>query len=155
MLAEAVFAFLSIDDAAIHALKLAYQACNPHYECGGVIRKTKEGYVISDIVSNLKPFNVDLSGPYGDGLNVVADFHTHICSAQNLPFAQFFSKTDVITDDGLHISGYMLDLCTGNIHRYVPGVDDEDDEEVDFKPHPDGSRLTIFLTIGHIVGWVP
>lgn len=147
-------AFLTLDDAAVHALTLAKQTCDLRYECGGVIRQTREGYVVSPLVSSQKPFNLDLREPYGDGVDVVADFHTHICSVHNLPFAAFFSTTDADVDDGLHIRGYMLDLCTGNIHRYIPGEDDRDDEEVDFKPHQDGSRLVIYLTIGHIIGWV-
>jgi hypothetical protein len=44
----------------------------------------------------------------------------------------------------------MLSLCDWNIRRYDPAQDDRDDEEVDFT-----SGRIIYLTCGHIVGWVP
>jgi hypothetical protein len=81
---------------------------------------------------------------------VVADFHTHICSVHNRPFADFFSPADAIANQGLHTVGYMLSLCDWNIRRYDPSQDERDDEEVDFH-----SGRVIYLTCGHIVGWVP
>ena len=81
---------------------------------------------------------------------MVADFHTHICSIHNKPFSPFFSSSDALANDGLHTVGYMLSLCDGYIRRFDPAQDDHDDEEVDFH-----SGRVIYLTIGHIVGWVP
>jgi hypothetical protein len=81
---------------------------------------------------------------------VVADFHTHICSVHNRPFSTFFSSSDALANEGLHTVGYMLSLCDGYIRRFDPVQDDQDDEEVDFH-----SGRVIYLTIGHIVGWVP
>jgi hypothetical protein len=91
---------------------------------------------------------VDLGEFYGQ--DVVADFHTHICSIHNQPFADFFSPADAYANQGLHTVGYMLSLCDWNIRRYDPAQDERDDEEVDFR-----SGRVIYLTCGHIVGWVP
>jgi hypothetical protein len=146
LLALAVFA--TIDDAAIEALKHAASVCDPRFECGGVVRRVPGGFEASALFSSKKPFGVDLGEFYGP--EVVADFHTHICSIHNQPFADFFSPADAIANQGLHTVGYMLSLCDWNIRRYDPSQDERDDEEVDFH-----SGRVIYLTCGHIVGWVP
>lgn len=146
LLALAVFA--SIDETAIDALKHAASTCDPRYECGGVVRRVEGGFTASETVTSAKPFGVDLEELYAT--DVVADFHTHICSIHNKPFADFFSSSDALVNQGLHTVGYMLSLCDRNIRRYDPSQDDRDDEEVDFR-----SGRVIYLTIGHIVGWAP
>ncbi|HWW33465.1 MAG TPA: hypothetical protein VNY70_08860 [Steroidobacteraceae bacterium] len=145
LLALAVFA--TMDEAAIDALKHAAAVCDPRYECGGVVRRVPGGgFESSALFSSKKPFGVDLGEFYG--ADVVADFHTHICSIHNKPFADFFSPADAYANQGLHTVGYMLSLCDWNIRRYDPTQDDRDDEEVDFT-----SGRVIYLTCGHIVGW--
>ena len=144
----AVLAFATMDETAIAALRHAAETCDPHYECGGVVRKVDGGFEASALTTSYKPFGVDLEELYGS--DVVADFHTHICSTHNQPFADFFSPADAIANQGLHTVGYMLSLCDRNIRRYDPTQDDRDDEEVDFH-----SGLVIYLTSGHIVGWAP
>ena len=144
----ALAVFATMDDAAIAALKHAASVCDPRYECGGVVRRVPGGFEASPLISSKKPFGVDL-GEFYDR-DVVADFHTHICSIHNVAFADFFSPADAFANQGLHTVGYMLSRCDWNIRRYDPTQDDRDDEEVDFR-----SGRVIYLTIGHIVGWVP
>lgn len=146
LLALAVFA--SIDETAIDALRHAAETCDPRYECGGVVRRVNGGFIASPLITSKRPFGVDLAELYD--ADVVADFHTHICSIHNRPFADFFSPADAIANQGLHTVGYMLSLCDRNIRRYDPSQDDRDDEEVDFH-----SGRVIYLTTGHIVGWAP
>ena len=136
-----------MDEAAIEALKHAASICDPRYECGGVVRRVAGGFEASELLTSYKPFGVDLEEFYGP--TVVADFHTHICSIHNAPFADYFSLADALANQGLHTVGYMLSLCDRNIRRYDPSQDDRDDEEVDFH-----SGRVIYLTCGHIVGWV-
>ncbi len=147
-LVAALTVFATIDDAAISALKHAATICDPRYECGGVVRAVQGGFEASGLITSNRSFGVDLGEFYGP--DVVADFHTHICSVHNKPFSAFFSSSDAIANDGLHTVGYMLSLCDGYIRRFDPTQDDRDDEEVDFH-----SGRVIYLTIGHIVGWVP
>jgi len=144
----ALAVFATIDESAIEALKHAAATCDPRYECGGVVRRVDGGFEASVLITSNKPFGVDLGELYGS--DVVADFHTHICSIHNRAFADFFSPADAIANQGLHTVGYMLSLCDRNIRRYDPSQDDRDDEEVDFS-----SGRVIYLTIGHIVGWAP
>jgi hypothetical protein len=143
----ALAVFSTMDEAAIDALKQAAGSCDPHYECGGVVRAVPGGFEASELITSYKAFGVDLGQLYGP--DVVADFHTHICSIHNEAFADFFSPADAIANQGLHTVGYMLSLCDSNIRRYDPSQDDRDDEEVDFT-----SGRVIYLTCGHIVGWV-
>ncbi len=147
-LVAALTVFATIDEAAISALTHAASICNPRYECGGVVRAVNGGFEASGLITSNRPFGVDLAEFYG--ADVVADFHTHICSIHNKPFASFFSSSDALANQGLHTVGYMLSLCDGNIRRFDPSQDDRDDEEVDFH-----SGRVIYLTIGHVVGWVP
>lgn len=144
----ALAVFMTVDEAAIDALKRAAASCDPHYECGGVVRVVAGGFEPSRLTTSNRPFGIDLELFYGP--DVVADFHTHICSVHNRPFADFFSQADALANQGLHTVGYMLSLCDWNIRRYDPSQDDRDDEEVDFR-----SGRVIYLTCGHIVGWVP
>src|SRR5262250_128005 len=113
LLALAVFA--TMDAAAIDGLKHAAAACDPHYECGGVVREVAGGFEVSELIMSNKPFGVDLGQFYGP--DVVADFHTHICSIHNRPFADFFSLADAMANEGLRTVGYMLSLCDHNIRR--------------------------------------
>src|SRR6516165_5863070 len=147
-LIAALGVFATVDEAAISGLKHAAAICDPRYECGGVVRAVKGGYEASGRITSKRPFGVDLAEFYGP--DVVADFHTHICSIHNQPFAAFFSSSDALANQGLHTIGYMLSLCDSQIRRFDPSQDDQDDEEVDFH-----SGRVIYLTIGHIVGWVP
>ena len=147
-LVAALTVFATIDEAAISALTHAATICNPQYECGGVVRAVKGGFEASGLITSKRAFGVDLGEFYGP--DVVADFHTHICSIHNKPFSTFFSPSDALANQGLHTVGYMLSLCDGAIRRFDPSQDDRDDEEVDFH-----SGRVIYLTIGHIVGWVP
>ncbi|MBV8306933.1 MAG: hypothetical protein JO274_05590 [Gammaproteobacteria bacterium] len=147
-LVAALTVFATIDEAAISALKHAATICDPRYECGGVVRAVPGGFEASGLITSNRPFGVDLGEFYAT--DVVADFHTHICSVHNKPFSAFFSSSDAIANQGLHTVGYRLSLCDGYIRRYDPAQDDRDDEEVDFH-----SGRVIYLTIGHIVSWVP
>src|ERR1700756_2377043 len=147
-LIAALTVFASVDEAAVSALTHAATICNPRYECGGVVRAVNGGFEASGLITSNRPFGVDLAEFYSRV--VVADFPTHICSIHNKPFADFFSSSDALANQGLHTVGYMLSLCDGNIRRFDPTQDDLDDEEVDFH-----SGRVIYLTIGHIVGWVP
>ena len=147
-LIAALGVFATIDEAAISGLTHAAGICDPRYECGGVVRAVNGGFEASGLITSRRSFGVDLGEFYGP--DVVADFHTHICSIHNKPFSTFFSSSDALANEGLHTVGYMLSLCDSYIRRFDPVQDDHDDEEVDFH-----SGRVIYLTIGHIVGWVP
>jgi hypothetical protein len=142
----------SIEQVARAALIEAYNCGQQRRECGGVIYYDGKRYTYTVPVSSNKPFGVEVPALAQEppaGLQLVADYHNHICSARNRPFAGLFSEADVLVDAGFKIIGYMLDGCTGNIHRFNPAVDERDNVEVDFV-----SGRVIYLTTGYISGWI-
>ena len=152
LLATAVLAFTNTTDAAVDALNRAYTECDHTSECGGFIMEFHGVFIASGSVSSGKPFaNPAMGDLYAAldhaGFKMVADWHTHVCSVHNKPFANFFSPADVGSNDGLHLTGYMLSLCDKNIRMYMPGYTERDDEEVDFK-----SGKVFYLTTGNLIG---
>lgn len=147
----------SIDEAARAGLVESWRCSQNRRECGGAIYQYLEAggrawYFRSTVETSDKPFGVEIKA-LGEkpppGMTLVADFHTHICSQHNRPFAEFFSVGDVIVNQAMHTVGYILDGCTGAIHRFDPRQDDVDDEEIDFV-----SGKKLYLTIGHLSGWI-
>ena len=160
VLAAILTSYLTIEAASRAALIDAYNCGEQKQECGGVIyADPREHFTYTVPITDHRAFGVTIPYLYSvappDGARLVADYHNHICSKHNRDFSQFFSYGDASVNDGFKIIGYMLDGCTGNIHRYDPSQDPRDDEEVDFAPHADGTvKPPFFLTIGHISGWV-
>lgn len=148
----AVLVFASVDKAAVAALTEA-KACSLHVshaprECGGYIFQVAGGYAYTSPVTSGEPNAVDLSPVYRLNWRWVADYHTHPCVGVK-PLNDVFSMQDVLSDKGLHLAGYMLNLCNGVVHRWAEG-DPEDDFEVDYR-----SGAVMYLAIGHVVGFVP
>ena len=145
--------FGDMDSAASAALTAARDDCPRQYECGGVIYEDSEHhYHLSAPLTSHKHFGLDIpqyTEERSEGWRIVADYHTHICSRHNQLFANFFSPADAIVNQAFHTVGYMLSLCDGNVRRYDPSQDDQDDEVVQFT-----SGREIYLTCGHISGWV-
>lgn len=147
----------SLDEAAQTALVRAWKCSENRRECGGVIYEAAHidgstWYFVSPIETSNKPFGVEIKAigePPPRNMRMVADFHVHICSVHNQDFAAFFSVPDVLVNQAMHDVGYILDGCTGTVHRYDPSQDDADDEEVDFK-----SGKVLYLTIGHVSGHI-
>ena len=151
--------FATIELAVRSALIDAYNCGEQRQECGGVIYEGPGGFTYTPPITDHKPYGVTIPYLYSvdppEGFHRVADYHNHICSSHNARFAAYFSTGDQLVNTGFHLVGYMLDGCTGNIHRFDPASDPIDDEEVDFKPHADGTvKAPFFLTTGHISGWV-
>ena len=145
---------LSLEQTVRAALIDAYNCGEQRQECGGVIYRDDRHrhYSYSTPMTSGRAFGVDLSTLYVHvpvGMRVVADYHTHICSRHNKVFADFFSASDALINEGLHTVGYILSGCTGAIHRYDPEQDPQGDEEVDLS-----SGRKIFLTSGHVSGWI-
>lgn len=149
--------YFSMDEAAHDALVDAYNCGEQRRECGGVIyryeNKSAVPYVLYFYTTPEKgrTFGVNITAlaeTAPSHMKLVADYHTHPCLGRK-ELAQFFSPADVITNQGFHTVGYMLDNCRGLIHRFDPAQDDVGDEEIDMD-----SGRKMYLTIGHIAGWI-
>ena len=143
----AALAFNSVDEAAIAGLRQC-KRITARWECGGYVYRMPGGmYGYTAPINGGEPNAIDLSPVYRLGWDWVADYHTHPCVGYK-PLNDVFSMQDVISDKGLHLAGYMLNLCNGTVHRWAEG-DPEDDIEVDYK-----SGAVMYLASGHIVGFV-
>ena len=145
--------FMDVDSAAVAGLHAALD-CPRQYECGGVVYEDSEHhYRVTAPLTSHQHFGVEIP-QYNEaippGWRIVADYHTHICSIHNQLFANFFSPADAYVNQGFHTVGYMLSFCDGNVRRYDPSQDDRDDEVVHFT-----SGREIYLTCGHVAGWIP
>jgi len=113
-------------EAATAGLQLSYDRSNA-YEYGGIILHTTNGkFRISNPETDYRGDGVVIEDRNDiPGYSVVGDFHTHPC----LPYSHFpgvFSDRDVYMNDTEARVGFMLDMCSGIIRRYVPGVTPHD-----------------------------
>lgn len=114
--------FKDLRSAELYGATRAVQ-CSQYYECGGDIFRTDRGeFVVGRTHSNYAGDELD-SQDYDlpPAWVPVADFHTHAC----LPVThanEDFSDEDVKGDIAEGTEGVMVDMCTGDVHLFVPGV---------------------------------
>lgn len=92
------------------------------FEYGGVILKAEGGlYMASDPETqhNGIAVNFDEDGDGYPGYQVVADYHNHPCIYG--AYTAKFSPTDIHNMRENKLPGYLLDMCTGDIHYWAPG----------------------------------
>lgn len=118
----------TLDEAAIAGLQAAAHFTRA-YEAGGVIvqatnRKFRISYPKSDYSGDSVQISPGRTNDYA-GYFTVGTFHTHPCTPYS-HYVQFFSDNDVRMDIYNGTVGYMGDLCSGIVRRFVPGVTAED-----------------------------
>lgn len=117
----------TLEQAAVAAIQHSYDK-SQFYEYGGVILQTTNGkYRVGVPDTDYGGDSVGISMPRVDyaGYNVVADYHTHPC----MPYShwpRYFSDSDVGSNTDRGITGFMGDLCSGVVRRFVPAVTPED-----------------------------
>jgi hypothetical protein len=148
--------YTSLEAAAHDALTDAYNCSEGRRECGGALYQARnvDGttlYFYSKPETSDRPFGVTihaLAEPAPAGMTLVADYHNHLCLGFK-EMAGVFSFMDIMANTGFHTIGYLLDGCTGNIHRFDPATDPPDDLVVHFS-----SGRELHVTAGHVTGWV-
>ena len=119
------------------------ERCSIYYECAGVIAIDPHGkFVTSAVHSDYAGDHVSMSHTIPEGWVLAADMHSHPCVPHHAP--NMFSPQDMIDSIISRTVSYMVDLCTGAVHEFVPGVTKPDQTEVD----------GIWMTEGKIVGYV-
>lgn len=110
-------------EAAIYALKKAYDEHPHYYEYGGVVMQMPSGRFNSSTPrteGNASGMNIVYDFMAYDGqYPIVADYHTHPCMDGYNP--SLFSDTDLKSAREYRLPGYMLDECTGDVHLWAPG----------------------------------
>lgn len=139
-------AYDTLEEAGVHGIQRAIE-CSIYYECAGSIAQRPDGkFVVGPTGSDDHGDSVDVDHSVPPGWKLVADYHTHPClNRTHLP--DFFSAQDMAGSTMLKITGFMGDLCTGDVHEFTPGRDAPNDTEV----RPDSG---VYLSRGRIVGHV-
>lgn len=136
--------FETLHEAAIYA-SIRLEACSHYYECSGVITQGPDGkYVNSPVRTDYASDSVRIYRRAPTGYRIVADIHSHPCIPNT--HGGVFSDSDIITSITSRTVGYMVDLCTGDVHEFLPGRTRVDEVEV---------GADQFLTGGKTIGHVP
>lgn len=139
-------AYDTLEEAGVHAIARAYQ-CSHAYECGGPIAQRPDGkFVVGPVYSSYLGDSLEMHHGVPPGWKLVADYHTHPCLPQHHD-VPYFSPQDLEGYLSERLPGFMGDLCTGNVHEFVPGKDAPDNEE---PPNDPGVHLTQGRIVGHI-----
>lgn len=111
------------NEAAVLALKNAYDNHPHYYEYGGVIVQMKNGkFNASMPTSDHHADNMEIDEDpeaYDEQDPIVADYHTHPCIEGYIPGV--FSPADLRSMREERHGGYILDECTGDVHYWAPG----------------------------------
>lgn len=146
----------SMNEAAVVALAKAYNEHPHYYEYGGVITRMPDGTFNPSVPVTIgHASNMDIDEDYEayEGhYPIVAAYHTHPCLQGYIPSK--FSPTDLHTARESGRPAYILDECTGDVHRWQLGDGYDPPPE-----HKDFIEIIIGgpdqLSSGTIVGHVP
>lgn len=143
---DALPAYDTLEEAGVHAIQRDAE-CSIYYECGGVIAQRPDGkFVVGPVSSSRQGDSVSFEPTVPFGWTLVADHHTHPC-LDKTHAPSFFSPQDIESDTMQRVTGFMGDLCTGDVHEFTPGRDSPNDTEL-------ALGEGVYLTHGRIVGHI-
>jgi hypothetical protein len=125
------------------------ERCSHYYECSGYVvvdphGKYAVGPVRTDYIADAVQIH-DQDAPAD--WTVAADLHSHPCVPRH--DTGLFSGPDIEGAYATRTTQFMLDMCTGDVHEFIPGLTVPND----VKDH-DGDRwLTAGLVIGHVAAF--
>ena len=137
--------FEHLRQAAMYAAD-RLEKCSHYYECSGyIVLDPSKKFVVSPVRTdyNSDSVRVDDEDAPSDW-KVVADFHSHPCVPHH--YTELFSGEDMMGAILGRKIAYMVDLCSGNVHEFLPGID-----KPDMVPVHDGTE---WLSAGTIIGHV-
>jgi hypothetical protein len=135
--------FDTLHKAAVYgAVRL--EQCSHYYECSGFILKDPKGkFVLAPVRTDYESDRVliiDSTGPAD--WTLAADLHSHPCLPDHA--TGLFSPPDMINSIVSRTVSFMVDLCTGDVHEFIPGT-----------TRPDETRYgDMWLTGGTVIGHV-
>ena len=139
--------FESLHDAAISAAG-RLEECSLYYECSGSIALDSKGkFVVGPVRTDYASDHVAITS-FGmpPDWTLAGGIHSHPCLPDHAP--EFFSPEDMIGAITTRSVMFMVDLCTGEVHEFIPGETKPDEEEAD-----DGMWLTRGRIIGHVAAF--
>lgn len=136
--------FDSLREAAIYGAQRLEQ-CSQYYECSGFIVTNKDGkFLMSPVRTDYASDHVHVTERNPTETKRVADIHSHPCVPEHV--TNKFSPEDMIGAITSRTTAYIVDLCTGDVHEFLPGVtkpDEEYDEDAE-----------IWMSGGTVIGHV-
>lgn len=139
--------FTDVRSAAVYAAA-RLETCSHYYECSAVIVKDGKGRFAvgptrTDYISD--SVRIVFSDVPSDW-TVAANIHSHPCLPNHA--VGLFSPEDIMMAIAHRIPAYMVDLCAGDVHEFIPGVNKPDTVEYD-----DGVWLTAGTIVGHVAAF--
>lgn len=135
--------FDTVKEAAMYAADRLGK-CSKYYECSAVFVKDPKGKIAvgpasTDYQSDAT--HIRFSSVPSDWERVGA-IHSHPCVPHH--HANIYSGPDIMGSLAFKIPFYMVDLCSGQVHEFIPGVDPPNNIEVE----------GAWMTAGRIIGTV-
>jgi hypothetical protein len=132
----------TLHEAALYGAN-RLEICSHYYECSAMILIDPKGkFTLGPVRTDYNSDNVQVENIAQDGWKVAADIHSHPCVPHHAPWV--FSPEDMIGSIVTRTVAFMVDMCTGNVHEFIPGVTRPDSEKID----------EVWLTQGNIIGKV-
>ena len=137
--------FSSLADAAMYGATRLGQ-CSHFYECSGfIVIDPKDGkFLMSPVRTDYASDHVQVADRNPEGMKRIADIHSHPCVPQHVTGK--FSPQDMMESITTRTIAFMVDLCTGDVHAFVPGVTKPDEAFDD--------DAEIYMTGGLVIGRV-
>ena len=121
------------------------EQCSHYYECSSFFMKDPAGKIaVGPTRSDYASDHVSIRPNGPEDWTLLATIHSHPCIPNHYP--NLFSPQDMMGSVMTKTTGYMVSLCTGDIHEFIPGKTPMDDVHLDDED--------IWLSAGNIVGHV-
>jgi hypothetical protein len=135
--------FDALHEAALYGAKRLAD-CSVYYECSGQIYKHDGKFVNSPVHTDYAANHVSIHDDQPTGWELAADLHSHPCAPPNV--TRVFSPEDMIGAIIERVpASFMVDLCTGDVHEFIPNKTRIDVEKVDDD---------VWLSQGEIIGHI-
>ncbi len=138
--------FNTLHEAALYGAQ-RLEDCSHYYECSGFIDIDPKGkFVVGPVRTDYNSNNVNIHSQDGPSdWKLAGDLHSHPCVPRH--DTGLFSPADMIGSLVTRTTSFMVDLCTGDVHEFIPGVTKPDEVH-------GGGAGDIWMTPGNIIGRV-
>lgn len=135
--------FATLHEAALYDAN-RLEECSHYYECSGSIVIDPQGrFVTGPVRTDYIADGVRIThSNVPSDWKVAADIHSHPCVPHHAP--AFFSEADMIGSLTTRTTMYMVDLCSGDVHEFIPGKSRVDESLV----------AEVWLSAGNLIGHV-
>lgn len=139
--------FNSLHDAAMYGAARLEQ-CSRFYECSGFITLDPKGkFAVSPVRTDYASDHVHMDDSTNPSdWKIQADIHSHPCLPHH--YTGLFSPEDMMGSILGRLTSYMVDMCTGEVHEFIPGVTKPDVTQID-----DDTWLSPGKVIGKVVAF--